>query len=147
MKYSRALLPLALILLVAACTPRSSTPSPAAPEIVYSGSADEVYPVVVRAISTSPGLPDSNGWIITQSDAAGGFVAAETTITTRNLFSSQPTIDRELISVVVSGNPNNQTAVVTQFTSGAGTLAARVHEQLTAAFGEPLRGGTLTPSN
>lgn len=147
MNHFRAVLPLVFILLAAACAPRAATPSPAAPEIVYSAPAGEVFPAVVRAISTSQGLPDSNGWIITQSDAVGGFVAAETTVSTRTLFSADPVVTREQISVVVSGNPNNETAVVTQFTGGASALAALVHQQLTATFGEPIRGGTLAPTN
>ncbi len=147
MKHIRIALPIVLLVLLAACAPRASTPSPAAPEIVYGGPVAEVYPIVVRAISTSPGLPDSNGWIITQSDAVGGFVAAETSVAVRNLLGTEIDTHRESISVVVSGNPNNQTAVVTQFTSGAGVLAGLIHEQLTATFGEPIQGGTLTPTN
>ena len=146
MKNFRAFLPLALIIL-AACAPQASAPTPAAPEIVYGGNASQVFSVVVRAISTSPGLPDSNGWIITQSDAAGGFVSAETTVSTRGLFSAEPIVSRESISVVVSDNTNDQTAVITQFTSGASALAALVHAQLTSEFGEPIKGGALAPSN
>lgn len=147
MKHIRIALPLVLLALLAACAPSASTPSPAAPEIVYAAPAAEVYPVVVRAISTSQGLPDSNGWIITQSDAVGGFVAAETSVAVRNLLGAEIDTERESISVVVSGSPNNQTAVVTQFTRGAGALASLIHEQLTASFGEPVQGGRLTPTN
>lgn len=110
-------------LLLAACAP-AAEPVPAAEPIFYRGGQDEIYAAVVQAMSTSPGLPGSNGWIITQSDRAGGFVRAETAVGDSR---------RESVSVVVSAN-GDRTQVIIQLTSGGAELAERIRSELDAKF-------------
>ena len=105
---------------------------PASEPIFYNGSLDNVYAAVVQAISTSPGIDNSNGWIITQSDAAGGFVRAETTVTESGFFGSSSQL--ESVSVIVSNNGDNRTQVVIQLSTGAEVLAKRIREQLDLKF-------------
>lgn len=125
---------LLLVLLVAlvSCAPRNDA-VPASEPIFYNGSKDDVYAAVVQAISTSPGINNSNGWIISQLDAAGGFVRAETAITKYILGFPQEEKEYETISVVVSAGQNG-TQVVIQLTKGAKDLANRVQEQLDQKF-------------
>lgn len=134
MKHLRVVLPLVLILLVAACAPRAV---PAAPEVVYQGASADVYATVVRAISTSPGIPGSNGWIIDQSDSAGGFVSARSATSGYRLIGGAYT-EVHSISVVVSPNSAEQTAVVIQSTPQAAAVAGRIKTSLAERFGEPI---------
>ena len=115
---------LSLLLVIAACGPRTRTVPGAEPEF-YRASKDAVFSAVVQAISTSPGLNNSSGWIITQSDSAGGFVRAETTVGR----------DVEALSVVVSANTEGRSQVVIQGTARAANLAQRVRAQLKERFG------------
>jgi hypothetical protein len=133
-KNVRTYLLVSILVILAACAPSAV---PAAPEVIYRGAAPAVYAAVVRAISTSPGLPNSNGWIIDQSDSAGGFVSARSTVSTFNLFTG-PSTDVESVSVVVSPNGEERTAVVVQATPGAGQLAQRVRAALSNEFGQPI---------
>lgn len=127
----RRFLLLGFVLFFGACAPRNAVPG--AEPIFYNGAQEDVYAAVVQAISTSPGIENSNGWIISQSDAAGGFVRAETAITT--YFLGLPNEDKKIesISVVVSAGQNG-TQVVIQLTKGAQDLANRVQTQLDQKF-------------
>lgn len=142
MKHARTFLFVIVFAALAACAPQV-TPPPAQ-ELVYAAPAGQVFPAVIRAISTSPALEGSNGWIITQSDRAGGFVAAQTTLS-RFVYGSGMVPYNKSVSVVISPNSPQETAVVIQLTCGAGSLASRVRSSLEKAFGAPV-GGTLTPN-
>lgn len=120
---------LILFSLLVACSPRTV---PANEPIFYKASSDELFAAVVQAISTSPGLDNSTGWMITQSDAAGGFVRAETTVTQRGLFGSSR--KDEAISVVISSGGEARTQVVIQESAGAQSLAGRVRSELDLKF-------------
>lgn len=121
-----------LLAVLAACAPGAEVPG--AEERVYAGGQEEVFAVVVRAISTSPGIPGSNGWIITNSDNAGGFIAAETRGFRSTFLGLGSEEFYERISVVVTGQSSDRTSVVIQGTSGADDLADRIIVQLEAEF-------------
>jgi len=129
-KFSLKFALLALFFL-AACAP-AARQVPAAEPIFYDGSLDKVYAAVVQAISTSAGLDNSNGWIITQSDAAGGFVRTTTTVEEPGFFGST-SID-EAVTVIVSDNGDGRTQVVIQLSEGAELLAERIRTQLDQKF-------------
>ncbi len=141
-RLTTAFLPMMLLIIMAACAPAAV---PAAPEVVYNGASADVYAAVVRAVSTSPGIPGSNGWIIDQSDSAGGFVSAQTTTTGYRLIGGTYK-DIQSISVVVSPNGDKRTAVVIQFTPKADELAQRVKSTLNEQFGEPVSTTQDDPS-
>ena len=120
-----------------ACTPFSSRPVAGAEPVFYRGQSDAVFATVVQAISTSPGLDDSNGWIIMQSDRAGGFVRAETSVEIRAGLMRVPQgrYERHTLSVVISPVDESRTQVVIQGTRLAGELASRVAAALVAEHG------------
>lgn len=122
---------LVFFLVLAACAP-AARKVPAAEPIFYDGSLDKVYAAVVQAISTSPGLDNSDGWVIMQSDAAGGFVSAGTTVEEPGFFGS--TDVPESVSVIVSDNGDGRTQVVIQLSAGAEALAERIRTQLDQKF-------------
>lgn len=130
MKVSRMLI-FGFVFLLGACAPGAKK-VPASEPIFYNGTLDNVYAAVVQSISTSPGIDNSNGWVIVQSDAAGGFVRAETTVTESGFFGSSTKV--ESISVIVSNNGDNRTQVVIQLSEGAEALAKRIREQLDQKF-------------
>lgn len=115
-----------LAITLAACAPSAV---PAADPVFYQGSAEDVYAAVVQSISTSAGLPSSNGWVIVDSDAAGGFVRAETTV--RGFLGATST---ETVSVVVSQATGGRTQVVIQRSRGAQQLADRIQSELDLKF-------------
>jgi hypothetical protein len=123
---------LVVLFVLSSCVPAAV---PAAEPVFYEGSKAEIYAAVVQSVSTSVGLPDSNGWIITQSDAAGGFVRAETSVMVRG-FLGIPTdqYKTESVSIVVSENTTGLTQVVIQVTSGGIELGARVKTDLDSKF-------------
>lgn len=118
-----------LAILVAACAPAAV---PGSEEVVYNSNVDNVYATVVRAISTSPGIPGSNGWIITNSDSEGGFITATTSGNSSSFLGIGGGEFTEQLSVVVSPQGDDQTAVVIQGTPGASDLAQRVIDALEA---------------
>lgn len=123
---SLSLAALIVAIALAACAPAAV---PAAEPVFYQASAEDVYAAVVQAISTSPGLGGSDGWVITESDAAGGFVRAETTV--RGFLGATRT---ESVSVVVSQATGGRTQVVIQRSGGAGSLAERIGTELDLKF-------------
>jgi uncharacterized protein YaaQ len=125
------LLALLSVLLLAACAPRA-VPAPEA--TFYKGTKLELYAAAVEAISTSPGLDNSSGWVIRQSDSEGGFVSAQTTVQTYGLFGIKTGERVETLSVVISEAGEDRTQVVIQRTDGAGELSERVRQQLDAKF-------------
>ncbi len=113
-----------LVFLMAACAP-AARPVPGAEAIFYAADKDLVYAAVVEIISTAPGIDNSNGWIITQSDSEGGFIRTETAIST--------TVT-EALSVVVSQSGTGRSQVVIQRTSGGAELAERIRTTLDQRF-------------
>jgi uncharacterized protein YaaQ len=125
------LLALLSVLLLAACAPRA-VPAPEA--TFYKGTKAELYAAAIEAISTSPGLDNSSGWIIRQSDSEGGFVSAQTTVQTYGLFGISTGERVETLSVVISEAGQDRTQVVLQRSEGSAELAQRVRQQLDAKF-------------
>jgi hypothetical protein len=132
-KYVKKLL-LGLCIVLTSCMPTSNAPK--SEPIYYQGSTPDVYASVVQAISTSPALDNSNGWIITQSDAAGYFIRAETLVTptflgiNASIFQGKSS---ESVSVIVS-DQDSKTQVIIQFTEAARPLADLIEQQLDAKF-------------
>lgn len=123
---------LGLCLVLASCMP--ATKAPKSEPMYFQGSAAAIYASVVQAISTSPGLEYSTGWMIAESDAAGYFIRAETLVTPVVL--GIPMIiqkNTESVSVVVS-NQDSRTQVLIQFTQAAKPLADFIQEQLDTTF-------------
>lgn len=121
-----------LFLALTSCMPTTNAPN--SEPIYYQGSITDVYASVVQAMSLSPGLDNSTGWIITQSDAAGHFIRAETLVTP--VILGIPMIiqkNNESVSVVVSGQ-DSRTQVLIQFTQAAKPLADFIKEQLDTTF-------------
>lgn len=118
-----------LLFALGACAPRIAR----APEIVYSASSEQVFASLIRGISTAEPLAFSNGWIITQSDRAGGFIAASTSV--RDLWYGGST--NEGVSVVISPQGRNRTAVVMQGSSGSRNLIRALSAALGQQFGTP----------
>lgn len=125
------LLALLSVLLLAACAPRA-VPAPEA--TFYKGTKAELYAAAIEAISTSPGLDNSSGWIIRQSDSEGGFVSAQTTVETYGLFGIRTGERVETLSIVISEAGENRTQLVIQRSEGSLELAERVRQQLDAKF-------------
>ncbi|MGL4609438.1 MAG: hypothetical protein ACRCYY_07100 [Trueperaceae bacterium] len=130
MKYLKFLALLSLFLL-AACAPKA-VPAPEA--TFYKGTKLELYAAAIEAISTSPGLDNSSGWIIRQSDSSGGFVSAQTTVETFGLFGIKTGDRTETLSIVISEAGADRTQLVIQRSEGAQELAERVRQQLDAKF-------------
>lgn len=123
-----------LFLLAAACAPAPSV-VPAPEPVFFAATPIDVAGAVIQAISTSPGLPDSTGWIITQADTQGGFVRAETEVSVPGGFFRRVTTRSEFVSVVVAPAGAERTQVVIQHTAGAVELAERVMRELRARYG------------
>jgi uncharacterized protein YaaQ len=119
------------VLLLAACAPRA-VPAPEA--TFYKGTKLELYAAAIEAISTSPGLDNSSGWVIRQSDSEGGFISAQTTVQTYGLFGIRTGERVETLSVVISEAGQDRTQVVIQRSEGSQELADRVRQQLDAKF-------------
>ena len=122
------------LLLLAACAPAQRA-VPAAEPVFYAAEASDVFGSVVLAISTSPGLEGSGGWVITSADAQGGFVRAETDVVTRGGFLRADTMRTESVTVVIAPAGANRTQVVIQRTSGAESLAERISSELRTRYG------------
>lgn len=123
-----------LLVVAAACAP-APTVLPAPDPVFFAATPNDVAGTVIQAISTSPGLPDSTGWIITQADTQGGFVRAETTVSVPGGFLRRVTTRDEFVSVVIAPAGANRTQVVIQHTAGAEALAERVMQELRARYG------------
>jgi len=123
-----------LLLVAAACAPAPRV-VPAADPVFFAAAPIDVAGSVIQAISTSPGLDDSTGWIITQADTQGGFIRAETEVSVPGGFFRRMTTRNEFVSVVVAPAGNNRSQVVIQHTAGATELAERVMRELRARYG------------
>lgn len=121
-----------LFFVLSACAP---TTVPASEPLYYTGVAADIYATVVGAISTSPGLDNSDGWRITQSDAAGYFIRAETLVTPVVLGVSVTFMQKssESVSVIVS-QQGDKSQVVIQSTEAARPLADLIKQQLNGKF-------------
>jgi len=123
-----------LLLLAAACAPAPSV-VPAPDPVFFAAAPIDVAGVVIQAISTSPGLDDSTGWMITQADTMGGFIRAETVVSIPGGFLRRMTTRAEFVSVVVAPAGANRTQVVIQRTAGATELAERIMRVLRERYG------------
>lgn len=123
-----------LILLAAACAP-APTVVPAPDPVFFAAEPIDVAGTVIQAISTSPGIDDSSGWMITQADTMGGFVRAETQVRVPGGFLRGATTRTEFVSVVVAPAGQGRTQVVIQRTDGATELAERIMRELREAYG------------
>lgn len=123
-----------LILLAAACAP-APTVVPAPDPVFFAAEPIDVAGTVIQAISTSPGIDDSSGWMITQADTMGGFVRAETQVRVPGGFLRGATTRTEFVSVVVAPAGQGRTQVVIQRTDGAMELAERIMRELREAYG------------
>ncbi len=121
-------------LLLASCSPAVRT-VPAADPGFYAAEPNEVIGSVIQAISTSPGLDNSGGWLITEADTQGGFVRAETDVVTPGGFLRADVVRTESVTVVISPAGSNRTQVIIQRTSGAEDLAERITRELRARYG------------
>ena len=126
--------PFLLLLLAAACAP-APTVVPAPDPVFFAAEPIDVAGTVIQAISTSPGIPDSTGWMITQADTQGGFIRADTEVSVPGGFFRRVTTRSEFVSVVVAPAGANRTQVVIQHTAGADVLAARIMQELRARYG------------
>ena len=122
------------LLLLAACAP-APTLVPAPDPVFFAAEPIDVAGTVIQAISTSPGIPDSTGWMITQADTMGGFVRAETEVSVPGGFLRRMTTRTEFVSVVVAPAGEGRTQVVIQRTDGATELAERIMRELRAEYG------------
>lgn len=123
-----------LLLIAAACAP-APTVVPAQEPVFFAAEPIAVAGSVIQAISTSPGLDNSNGWIITQADTQGGFVRAETDVSIAGGLFRRVSVRSEFVSVVVAPAGTNRTQVVIQHTAGATELAERIMRELRARYG------------
>jgi len=123
-----------LLLVAAACAP-APTVVPAPDPVFFAAEPIDVAGSVIQAISTSPGLVDSTGWMITQADTMGGFVRAETQVRVPGGFLRGATTRTEFVSVVVAPAGEGRTQVVIQRTDGAQELADRIMRELRAKYG------------
>jgi len=120
-------------LLVSACAPVART-VPAEPAIGYGGAPADVLAVVLEAIATAPALENSNGWVVTSSDAIAGSVIAETDVTTAAWFLRPESTRTERVVVVVTVATNGSEVVI-QRTSGAESLSRHIEFVLRDEFG------------
>jgi hypothetical protein len=88
----------AMLLLFAACAPATIEPLQSE-ELVSTAAYSDTYAAVVNVINTQPYPADSGGWIITDSDQVGGFIAAQLN-GTRCLFGCTPYVARVSIALV-----------------------------------------------
>jgi hypothetical protein len=123
-----------LLLLAAACAP-APTVVPAPDPVFFAATPIDVAGVVIQAISTSPGIDDSTGWMITQADTMGGFIRAETDVSVPGGFLRRMTTRSEFVSVVVAPAGEGRTQVVIQRTAGATELADRIMRVLRERYG------------
>jgi hypothetical protein len=122
------------MLALAACAPTARA-VPAAEPVFYAAAPLDVMGAAIQAISTAPGVDDSTGWLITDADTQGGFVRAETEVTTSGGLFQRASTRTEWVTVVVSAAGENRSQVIVQNTGGAVALAMRIRAALQAAFG------------
>lgn len=125
---------LPFLLVAAACAPAPRV-VPAPDPIFFAAAPIDVAGTVIQAISTSPGLDDSTGWMITQADTMGGFVRAETQVSVPGGFFRRMTTRTEFVSVVIAPAGEGRTQVVIQRTDGATELAERIMRVLRERYG------------
>jgi len=134
MPRTRLLWTIPLLLLAAACAPAPRV-VPAPDPVFFAAAPIDIAGTVIQVISTSPGLDDSTGWIITQADTQGGFIRTETVVSVPGGFFRRITTRTEFASVVVAPAGTNRTQVVIQHTAGATELAERIMRELRARYG------------
>ena len=131
---TRLLWAVPILLAAAACAPAPRV-VPAADPVFFAAEPIDVAGIVIQAISTSPGLDNSTGWIITQADTQGGFIRAETEVSIPGGFLRRVTTRSEFVSVVVAPAGEGRTQVVIQRTDGATVLAERIMRVLRERYG------------
>jgi hypothetical protein len=118
-------------LALTACAPKTV---PAPEPIFYKDSKDNLFPAVVQAISTSPGLDNSTGWVISESDASGGFIRAITNVRVCGFLGLGCHDEQESLSVVISQADSDRTQVIIQRTPKAQALLERIRKELDSKF-------------
>lgn len=98
----------ASILLISACAPATTVEPMQTEELVSPLPFREAFTAAVNAINTQPYPSDSGGWIITDSDQVGGFVAAQLN-GNRCTFGCTPYVAQ--VTVALIERPDGTTAV------------------------------------
>jgi hypothetical protein len=123
-------------LLVVACAPTTEATMITPDELVIDAPATEVFALVTSAIGTMPYPSDTSGWVILQSDQAGGFISAQ--ISQMRCPPGQICLFGgeleyiERVSVAMNGRDDGTTAVNISLTRGelADALANRIRGRL-----------------
>lgn len=103
------------ILFLGACAPRVDTVTPSrTQELVSAYPFAEAFALVVSVINTQPFPGDASGWVITNSDQAGGFVSAELTGSRRASF-GRTVAYRAFLSVSLADRGNGTTSINLSF--------------------------------
>jgi hypothetical protein len=135
-----------LLIAVAACAPQVEVEGPRTS--VYDGTPEQVFSTLLQAVSSVPppevgqGIlaerPDPDGWQITQSDRAGGFLQVQLNVSRTVGAGYFDDVDR--VTFVVSPTGDQQTSVVFQSvaTDPANSLLNYVRTSLKEDFGEPI---------
>ena len=118
-------------LVLSACAPKTV---PAPTPIFYKDSKDNIFPAVVEAISSSPGLDNSSGWAIAESDSAGGLVRATTSVRVCGFLGLGCHDEVESVSVILSQSDTDRTQVIIQRTPKAQALAEKIRKDLDSRF-------------
>jgi hypothetical protein len=153
MRQTKVFLFSCLLVVLAACAPKTQVTQPPPPEpVIFQGSQEDVYTAVLRIISTDAGLPSyssspdgttnnyerapSGPWQIVDSDRAGGFISARTYSPAAGFVGSGNEPDMHQITAIVSGTSTQppRTQVVLQPLGYARILAEKVTEQLAEQF-------------
>lgn len=126
-------LPLLILfaLVLSACAPKTV---PAPMPIFYKDTKDNLFPAVIEAISSSPGIDNSSGWAIAESDSEGGFIRATTSVRVCGFLGLGCHNEVESVSVIISQSDTDRTQVIIQRTPKAQDLAEKIRKELDAKF-------------
>lgn len=151
MKRALTKLFLLLFLTLVACTP--ATTRAVDPALIYLGSQEDIYSIVLNAIASDPGVPrykhdfdffgenmeriPTGPWTITSSDRAGGFISAAAQSTLVYVIGEGDSGEREshTITAAISGATGiNQTQVVLNPSDRAVYLREKIVTRLDEQF-------------
>lgn len=126
---------LVLALFLASCAPSSTTIKPT--ETVYAGTFEQVFSEVSNAVATQEFLSHQSGWVIEDSDQAGGFLKAGITgKACMMLFGCTGDIERQgSISVTLIKKSETSTAVSLAGSGDGNELMSRIASILDSKFG------------
>lgn len=116
------------VLALSACAPQANMIAPQ--ELIVDAPYDEVFSDVTQAIGTMPYPDNTSGWVLINSDQAGGFISAQISGENCILLSCTPFTDR--VSVALNARGETTTAVNVSRTRGdlAQDLADRITGRL-----------------